>query len=154
MASERQFYDGHLINYSSSNGYPTIFVDGRNVLLHRYVWMQCHGKIPEGFQIHHKDKNRLNYSIDNLELIKASDHARHHAVETGLGVSNKGKMKRHDSGFCKGATAVCLWKNDSQIYFESVSEAAKFLKVKEVGNVSRVLTNKRKTIKGWCCRYA
>ena len=74
----RIIYDGHLINFSSSNGYPTIFVNGKNVLLHRYVWENERGKILDGYEIHHKDKNRLNYSVDNLELVKIEDHHRKH----------------------------------------------------------------------------
>ena len=76
-----EYYDGHLINFSSSNGYPSIFVDGKNVLLHRYVWEKFNGKIPKGFQVHHKDKNKRNWSIENLELVEISQHLRKHAVE-------------------------------------------------------------------------
>ena len=79
-----QYYDGHLINYSSSTGYPTIWNGSENVLLHRYVWEKYNGPIPEGYQVHHLDKNRLNFDISNLCIIPASDHARHHAIENGL----------------------------------------------------------------------
>ena len=95
-----EYYDGHKINYSSSNGYPSIFVDGKNVLLHRYVWEKFNGEIPEGFHIHHKDRNRKNFDISNLELVDISKHHREHALENGLGHDNKGKPKKHASGFC------------------------------------------------------
>ena len=37
-------------------------------------------RIPYGYEVHHKDENRLNNSIDNLELLSTSDHMRlHHA---------------------------------------------------------------------------
>ena len=153
MAQEKQYYDGHLINFSSGTGYPTIWLNGKNVLLHRYVWEQNIGKIPEGYQIHHKDKNRLNYDINNLELIPTSEHHRRHAIENKLGVSNKGKSKLYASGFCKGATPVILVKDGTVLEFGSVTEASKFLNVKEVGDVSRVLKGKRKTVKGWRCYY-
>ena len=154
MGSERESYDGYLINYSSSNGYPTIFVEGKNILLHRYVWIKHFGAIPKDYQVHHKDKNKLNFDIGNLELVKTSEHQRNHALENNLGKSNKGKIKHHVSGFCKGATPIYLQKNDQKILFESVTQAAVFLNVKQVGNVSRVLSKKRKTIHGWCCYYA
>lgn len=151
----RAKYDGFTINFSSSNGYPTIFVNGKNVLLHRYIWEKERGKIPDGYEIHHKDKNRLNYSIDNLELINIEDHHRKHAIENGLGKFNKGKLKRHDSGFCKGATPVILIKGDCKLKFESVTAAARFLNVKKVSDVSRVLRKhpKYKTIHGYKCEY-
>ena len=149
----QELYDGYLINFSSSNGYPTIFVNGKNVLLHRYIWEKFNGEIPEGFQIHHKDKNKLNWSVENLELVKSSDHQRNHAVENSLGKGNKGKLKRHSSGFCDGAKSVVLIKDGERKTFESLTEAAKFLNVKQVGDVCRVLKGRRKTIYGWCAKY-
>ena len=148
-----EYYDGHLINFSSSNGYPSIFVDGKNVLLHRYVWEKFNGKIPKGFQVHHKDKNKRNWSIENLELVEISQHLRKHAVENGLGKGNKGKLKLHSSGFCEGAKSVKLIKGNECKIFESVTATAIFLNVKNIGDVSRVLTGKRKTIHGWECYY-
>ena len=145
----RIIYDGHLINFSSSNGYPTIFVNGKNVLLHRYVWENERGKIPDGYEIHHKDKNRLNYSVDNLELVKIEDHHRKHAIENGLGKSNKGKTKKHVSGFCAEIHPVTAIKENEKIHFESMSSAAKALNVSH-GDIWRVLNGKRKTAKGWC----
>lgn len=46
--------------------------------LHTYVWEKCNGIIPKGYAIHHKDHNPDNNEIDNLEMIKISDHARYH----------------------------------------------------------------------------
>lgn len=149
----QEFYDGYLINFSSSNGYPTIFFNGKNVLLHRYVWEKFNGEIPEGYQIHHKDKNKLNWSIKNLELVKMSDHQRKHAIENGLGKGNKGKLKRYSSGFCEGAKVVVLIKDGERKVFKSVTAAAKFLNVKNISDVCRVLKGKRKTIQGWRAEY-
>lgn len=33
--------------------------------------------------VHHKDKDRTNNSLENLELTNASDHAKLHAMENG-----------------------------------------------------------------------
>lgn len=153
MAQERQYIDGHLINFSSGNGYPTFWDGEKNILVHRYVWEKYNGKIPSGYVVHHKDRNRLNYSIDNLELKSISEHHRHHAVENGFGKFNKGKLKKHSSGFCKGATPVRLTKNNIILEFNSVTSAAKYLNVNKVGYVSRVLTGKRKSIRGYKCEY-
>ena len=153
MASEKQYYDDHLINFSSSTGYPTIWTGVKNELLHRYIWEKYNGKIPKGYEVHHKDKNRINYDINNLELIETELHHRLHALQNGLGKSNKGKPKLYASGCCKGATPVELYKMDETIRFESIASASKFLSV-GTGSVSRVLSGKRKTVRGWKCRYA
>ena len=45
---------------------------------HRLVWIVNHGPIPEGYIIHHKDGNRANNTITNLELTTPSQHSRNH----------------------------------------------------------------------------
>lgn len=47
--------------------------------LHVEVWTQAHGPIPEGFEIHHRDHNRSNNALSNLELLEGSEHARLHS---------------------------------------------------------------------------
>jgi len=43
------------------------------------VWEQHFGrKVPAGFVVHHKDRDPLNDSIDNLEAMSRADHAREH----------------------------------------------------------------------------
>lgn len=144
----RKYIDGYLINYSSSNKYPTIFLNGKNVLVHRYIWKKYNGEIPKGYQIHHKDKNRLNFDLSNLELIKISDHIRKHAIENSLGKSNKGKYKYYASGFCGASKSVLAYKDTYVLDFLSITQCAKFLNVK-AGDICRILKGKRKSLKGW-----
>jgi hypothetical protein len=37
--------------------------------LHRVVWESVHGNIPKGSRIHFKDRNTMNCTIENLELL-------------------------------------------------------------------------------------
>ena len=58
--------------------------------MHRYVWEFYNGKIPKGYDIHHKDGNTDNNTIENLECITEEEHNRKHAEERKLrGVSEK-----------------------------------------------------------------
>lgn len=41
---------------------------------HRIVWENYNGKIPKGYVVHHKDGNRQNNDINNLELLSKLDH--------------------------------------------------------------------------------
>ena len=50
-------------------------------LLHRAVWRANFGDIPDGHDIHHKDKNTSNCHPDNLECMPDSAHASLHARE-------------------------------------------------------------------------
>lgn len=142
-------YDGYTITFSNSNGYPSIHVNGKNVLLHRYVWMKYHGEIPKGFQVHHKDGNKLNWNIDNLEMICASEHQRMHAFKNELGRNNKGKMKKHQSGFAPIHHPVVLKKNGEIKYFPSMTAAKNFLGLKGTNSIANVLSGRSKTAKGW-----
>ena len=149
MAAElRMYYDGHLINFSSSNGYPTICVVGKNILLHRYVWMKYHGEIPRDYQVHHKDGNKLNWSIENLELVPTKEHSRHHAIKKGLGKKNKGKVKHYISGCCPERHPVIAIKGDVTIKFDSISDAVRELKVHS-SSIWRIFKGQRKSAKGW-----
>lgn len=61
--------------FVNNRGY---YMDRKGRLLHRVVWEATHGPIPEGYVIHHKDGNRLNYNVANLELMSRGKHDNHH----------------------------------------------------------------------------
>ena len=46
--------------------------------MHTYVWEFYNGAIPDGFCIHHIDRNRANNDISNLELVERRAHAVYH----------------------------------------------------------------------------
>lgn len=142
-------YDEYRITYSGSHGYPTIHVNGKNVLLHRYVWMKYHGEIPDGYEVHHIDGNRSNWNIENLKLIQKGDHQRIHALKNGLGKSNKGKAKKYQSGCVPKAHAVKLVKDDTEIVFQSMGDAVKYLGLKSASSICNVLAGRCETAKGW-----
>src|ERR1035437_725645 len=49
--------------------------------LHRQIWIDNFGEIPEKFHVHHKDGDTFNNELSNLALISPSDHASKHAKE-------------------------------------------------------------------------
>lgn len=54
---------------------------GRRERLHRYVWRYYNGDIADGYHIHHKDENKDNNEIENLDCITSSEHERLHSRE-------------------------------------------------------------------------
>jgi len=53
--------------------------DGKLRFEHCLVWEKHNGKIPIGMQIHHKDFNKENNNIKNLQLVTPLEHKRLHS---------------------------------------------------------------------------
>jgi len=47
----------------------------------RWVWINYHGAIPKGMDIHHKDGDKDNNEIENLEMLSRSEHLKRHWQE-------------------------------------------------------------------------
>ena len=60
-------------------GYRRIRYNGRYRMEHCVVWEQHYGAVPDGMQVHHKDGNKLNNAIGNLELLSPLEHKREHS---------------------------------------------------------------------------
>ena len=87
-------YEGR--NVYMNGNYPAICLDGKNVHVHRLEWIKHHGEIPEGFVVHHKDENKLNWNIENLELIDRGEHLLRHCESLHPEGSHKfGEKSRH-----------------------------------------------------------
>lgn len=46
--------------------------------LHREIWKSKYGAVPEDCLVHHKDGDKTNNEIDNLEVMEWGKHTRHH----------------------------------------------------------------------------
>lgn len=44
---------------------------------HRVQWIANNGPIPEGKEVNHKDRNKANNRLDNLELVTRGENIRH-----------------------------------------------------------------------------
>ena len=78
MGKSKETLDGFSI-WTEPKGYKVLWLDGRTIKAHVYVWEKINGPKPIGFDIHHKDFNKANYAIENLELLSKSDHHKIHA---------------------------------------------------------------------------
>ena len=46
---------------------------------HVLVWEAHHGPVPAGFEVHHKNENKLDNRIENLQLVTRLEHKRIHS---------------------------------------------------------------------------
>lgn len=61
----------------------------RNISLHKYIWEQSHGRIPDGYDIHHVDNNPENNSLENLVMMATNEHRRMHQLQkVGLNIED------------------------------------------------------------------
>ena len=83
----------------------------RHKLLHRLIYESFYGNIPEGYDIHHKNGNKLDNCILNLALIRHDEHARQHQHIIKQGTSRPSNStgyyrvyKEKDSKYKQGFT--------------------------------------------------
>ena len=67
------------------------------VRLHRLVWKDANGEIPSRCHIHHKDKDRTNNQLSNLECLSFAEHAKEHNDEVRKKTSRKNIKKAIDA---------------------------------------------------------
>ena len=80
---------------SSSHGYPTVYISGKNRLVHRLV-AEWYLPNPENKRtVNHKDGNKQNNCVDNLEWATDSENNFHAYRELGRKPS-RGRMKVND----------------------------------------------------------
>ena len=53
----------------------------KDTRLHRMVWECAYGNIPDKWHIHHRDGNRSNNQLENLEMVRQADHLSYHAKQ-------------------------------------------------------------------------
>lgn len=130
----------------NKNGYYVITNrrDGNhNKFLHRLIYEDFYGKIPNDCVIHHKDKNPINNCIMNLQLLSKREHMKLHKTgennhfygkhfskehKQNLSKSHKGKIfseihKKRLSEINKGKnnpnSKYTLWDNESVHFSKS-----------------------------------
>lgn len=111
--------------------YPAICLNGKNKHIHRLVWEKHNGSIPNGYIVHHKDEDKLNWDIDNLELMSRADHVDAHREILGR----------------KGIKVIAT-KDGVEIYFDSIEQAAEFCGTYTC-SIQRCFKGIQKRANGW-----
>lgn len=76
-------WDGARWYLDKKDGY---YRDRAGFLLHRAIWTDAHGTIPDGYEIHHVDYDRAHNALDNLAVVTEADHQSFHLEEDAKGV--------------------------------------------------------------------
>ena len=70
----------------------------QHLWLHKEVWKQSHGEIPEGYHIHHRDGDSTNNDISNLTCLCPRDHALQHPESIRLAVEHAKAWHSSEAG--------------------------------------------------------
>lgn len=78
-----------LKGYDCGYGYDSVKLNGKNFYRHRVICECFLGKRPDGYTVNHKDGNKLNNHISNLEYITRKENYIH-ALNNGykINISN------------------------------------------------------------------
>lgn len=68
--------DGY-VKIRAGKGHPIADRNGW-CYLHQLVWWAAGRVVPKGFILHHKNEDKADCRIENIELITRSEHNRHH----------------------------------------------------------------------------
>lgn len=75
---------GRVFKPSLQNGYPAVTLrhngKSRSRYVHRLVAAAFIGPCPEGHIVHHKDEDRTNAHVVNLEYVPRGDHCHNHHI--------------------------------------------------------------------------
>lgn len=72
-----------LKGYDCGKGYDSVKINGKNYYRHKVVAICFLGKMPNGYSVNHKDGNKLNNHVDNLEYVSFADNYAH-ALDNNL----------------------------------------------------------------------
>lgn len=142
------------------NGYIILFDGKKHILLHRLVWMvanQC--DIPKGYHIHHKDGNKQNNSIYNLELIESFLHNSEHKsgnknmLGKKFSEETKEKLRNKLTNRKDVSKKVAQYTLDYELVkiWESINECGR--KGFDASTICKCCQGKKKTHKGYIWKY-
>lgn len=114
--------DGYKFRKDKKTGY---FLSSKKIgehrkRLHVYIWEKEHGEVPKGYHVHHKDSDKNNNELNNLELLSSSRHAKLHGRE----LSDEERQRRRERIIENGIPAAKEWHGTKE-GFEWHSKHAK-----------------------------
>ena len=125
---------------ANADGYLRVYIYKKTFFLHRLIALTFLKNLENKEQVNHKDGNKINNCIDNLEFVTNKEN-QFHKFQNGLGNNFTRKIKQFDL-------------NDTFIKeFKSIVSASKESNINKCC-ISDVLRNRRKNTGGFIWKYS
>lgn len=78
LSPKYQYFDGKKFTRDEHTGYYLCSTGKPRKRMHIYVWEYYNSKVPKGYEVHHRDGNKANNDLSNLQLIESQKHRELH----------------------------------------------------------------------------
>jgi hypothetical protein len=95
------------MNYLLRDNYVRKYHTGKNRLMHRIIWEESNGPVPDGFELHHINGDEQDNRLENLQMLSPSDHQRLH----------KGWIRDGEGNWLKPCPICKQYKNIDTEYY-------------------------------------
>lgn len=125
---------GHV--YQRKDGYYQVSSGiNQGKLLHRLVYEEHYGSIPDGFCIHHLDNDKTNCNPENLMLLSKSNHHKLHFNMVNNPRWGNGRIDKAGGvsflSACKNK-GMTMQEVTDELGYRSVSTVSQYLKYRDV----------------------
>lgn len=129
----------------------------KSFMYHKVLWEHFNGEIPAGFELNHKDEDKHNFKLSNLELLSHRDNINYGTRNVRASDKLKGKKKPpHVIEIVKKATSRKVYqynRNHTLICeYPSAHEASRVTGFSR-GNITACCLGIRKTTNGYIWSY-
>lgn len=138
------------IHFQQDNGYCCVTLNKKKQYVHRLVASAFIKNVDNKPQVNHKDGNKRNNHISNLEWVTVSENGKHAYRQLGIIPNTKG---RYGVNANRHRAVKCIeLKSGEEFIFDTITQASIKLKI-NTGSITRCAKGEYKSTHGYVFEY-